>query len=529
MKKRSFVFGAILLGISSVLCKVLGAVYKIPLTNILGVQGMGIYYLIFPIYAFLLSITASSFATVIAKKISSAFGKNDFNKIMEYFSCGLILLLVLGVIFGGFLCALAKPIASLQGVEGAYICYVVIAPAIIAVCVQSAFKGLFQGLQDMVPTALSQILEQLVKLSLGFLFAKLMFSRGVIYGALGAIVGVCLAEVISCLFFVVYYFVFKFKNKVLFTFKKVKYNKIKTIFEILKEGLPFVLSSVILPMSLVIDSFLIINALKYLGFEKGFATSLLGVNSGMINTLIGLPTAICGGICVVIIPYISFALNKLDYKSIESKVKLSIKITIFLCVPCILFFSLFSKEILLLLYSGSFFGEASLNLASTLLIVSSINVLYLSLLQITTSILQALNRSFIPVLSLSVALIFKVVFEVFMVTNPYLNIVGAVISNSVCYFVSCAINIFFIKKEIHLEFSFYKLVFCPIICSLISSFGAFVFVKKIFSFSNLISVGLAFLIAGLGYSILIFVLRAIEKEEIKALFNKRNSVWCFFV
>ena len=523
MKKHSFVFGALLLGISGVLCKILGALYKIPLTNILGTQGMGIYYLIFPIYSFLLSIASYSLTIVISKKISQAFSSKNYFEINKVFKCGLILLVFLGLVLGLFVCFFSRIIARLQGVENAYVCYLVIAPAIIAVCIQSVFKGFFQGLQNMVPTALSQIIEQIVKLSLGFTFAFLLFKKGVVYGAFGALVGLSLSEIITCLFFVIYYIIFKAKNKFLFKFSKTKYNLFKEMWVIFKESLPFMLSSVILPMSLVIDSFLIINTLKYLGFEKGFATSLLGVNSGIINTLVGLPTAVCGAFCVVIIPYITFALSKKDYTNISNKIEISVKITFFLCLPCVLFFGIFSKEILSVLYSYSFAGEYSLNLASTLLTVSCINVLYLSFLQITTSVLQALNRSYLPVLSLSIALIFKVILEVLLISNPYINIVGAVISNSVCYFFSSVVNLIFIKKEIPLNFSFYRLIICPLISSLFSYFSAEVLLNLIFKSFSALNILISFLFAGLFYVILIFVLKGLSGKEIKAIFNRNKQ------
>lgn len=523
MKKHSFVFGALVLGISGVLCKILGAVYKIPLTNILGTQGMGIYYLIFPIYSFLLSITSSSLTIVISKKISHEYSRKNYFEINKIFNCSLILLSFLGVIFGALICILSKVIANLQGVENAYICYLVVSPAIIAVCIQSAFKGYFQGLQNMVPTALSQILEQVVKLSLGFTFALILFKRGVVYGALGALVGLSLSEIVTCLFFVVYYLIFKIKNKPLFNFNKTKYNKFKEMGKIFKESLPFMLSSVILPMSLVIDSFLIINILKYLGFEKSFATSLLGVNSGIINTLIGLPTAVCSGFCVVIIPYIAYALNKGDFNNISNKIEMTIKLTIILCLPCVLFFGVFSKEILSILYVHSFAGEYSLNLAATLLTVSGINVLYLSFLQITTSVLQALNKSYVPVLSLSVALIFKVILEVVLISNPYVNIAGAVISNSVCYFVSSIINIAFIKKEVMLNFSFYKIIVCPLICSLVACLFAVILIKFIFKSIAVFNILFSFLLAGGLYLILIFILKGISQKEINVMFNRKSG------
>ena len=325
------------------------------------------------------------------------------------------------------------------------------------------------------------------------------------------------------MFFIVYFFVFKIKNKQYFSFEKVKYNKLKEICILFKEGIPFILSSIILPLSLVIDSFLIINILKYLGFEKGFATSLLGMNSGIINTLVSLPTAICSGFSVVIIPYIAFALNRNDYKGISEKMALSIKFTIFLCLPCVLFFGVFSKEILTLLYSHSFAGEYALNLTSTILTISSINVLYLSFLQITTSFLQAINKSYIPVLSLSIALIFKVIAEVILISNPFVNIAGAVISNSICYATSSLINLYFIRKEVKVKFSFYKTIICPILCTLIACFCSVVLLKVIFVSTSFLNIIISFVLSAIVYFVFLFLLKGLSNDEIKIMFVKSKK------
>ena len=177
MKKQSFVFSAVILAISGIFCKILGAIYKIPLSNILGSQGMGIYYLVFPIYAFFLTLTSSSFTTAISKIVSKQMADNK--KLLAYktFKASLILLVFLGLIASIFLSIFSYFIAKLQGETNAYICYLIIAPSILLVAIICAFKGYFQGLQNMTPTALSQVIEQLIKLFTGFLLASLLVKK----------------------------------------------------------------------------------------------------------------------------------------------------------------------------------------------------------------------------------------------------------------------------------------------------------------------------------------------------------------
>ena len=526
MKKNSFVFGAIILAISGIICKILGAVYKIPLTNILGSQGMGIYYLIFPIYAFLLSFTSNSFSTALSKKVSSFLAEDKRQESHMLFRASIVFLSILGLLAGVVLGLLSKIISSLQGVENAFVCYIIIAPSVVVVAIGSAFKGYFQGLQNMIPTAISQVLSQLIKLAVGFLLASIFVKSGVVYGTVGALLGVTLSEVVSTLFFVIYYLIYKKKNKLKFNFSKSENNKKylwKYIKTIVKEAIPFTLTSVILPMSMVIDSFLIVNILKGQSFDKAFATSLLGLNSGVVNTLVGLPSTFSVGICMAIVPYITFALSKRRYEEISYKTVLAFKLSLFIAIPCTFVFAFFSPQILNLLYSSTFSSGYEFSFASTLLTLSAVNVLYLTLLQLSTSLLQAINRSYVPVISLSVALIFKVLCEVVLISNPYLNIAGAVLSNAVCYFVSTAINIYAFKKQIKLEFSFYKIVVCPLICGLLMSGVIYFLIILLAKFLSLkISFLISCVIGAILYLVLLFILKAFTKEETASLFSLKR-------
>ncbi len=526
MKKQSFFVGALLLAISGIICKILGAIYKIPLTNILGSQGMGVYYLIFPIYAFLLTLTSSSFTTAISRQVSNLVAEKQTLLAYKTFKASLLLLACLGSGAGVLLACFSRVIATLQGLENAFICYLSVAPSIFLVAISCAFKGYFQGLQNMTPTATSQVVGQLCKLSMGFLFAKILSAKGVIFGAIGALLGVTIAEGITALFFVIYFFIFKKKNQTYFNFsnaeeKEKEISQKYIIKHIFKTAIPFTLSSVILPMSMVIDSFLIVNILKSMHFDKLFATSLLGLNSGVVNTLVSLPSTLSVAVCMSIVPYITFSLSKKDFEGINKKTSLAIKLTMLVSLPCVFIFVLFSPYILKVLYSSTFSSIYEFNVASSLLTLSSINVLYLSFLQISTALLQAINRSYIPVISLSISLVIKVICEVILINIPNINIAGAVISNALCYLISSLINIYYFKTKIKIEFSFYRTIVTPFISSCVMSLVIFILLNIVGS--KTIGVVFSFVLGAIVYAILIFVLRTFNKDETSFFKLKKQS------
>lgn len=589
MKKQSFITGAIILTISGIICKILGAMYKIPLTNILGAQGMGIYYIIFPVYAFMLTFVSSCFTISISKKVSSAIAEDNFFSAQRYFKASLLLLSFFGMGLSIVMIVSAKIIARLQGLSNIYICYYIIAPSIVAVAVQSAFKGFFQGLQNMTPSAVSQVVEQIVKLTVGFSLASLLVGKGVLSGAVGALIGILISEIASCIFFLVSYFAFKIKNKEFFTnfsqksynfkqkydfsskktannnenafvkesdcllknndkrksltfacrAKNGKYKKMNKVRkfdlncsqtrlmkEVFLNAVPFMLSSLIMPLSLVIDSFLIVNILKSMGFEKFFATALLGLNSGVVSTLVGLPATISSSLCTTIVPYITYSLASGNTEAVSQKICMALKLTVIISLPCFFVFVFFSPNLIKILYS--FENVYEFNVASSLLTISSISVFYLSILQLTIAILQAFGKTYIPVVNLSIGLLIKVFFEIVLINIPYLNISGAIVSNIVCYFVPCLLNVVQIKKIIPIVPNIWQTFISPAISSgmMICGIYASLFVIVNF-FSYKLSSLISFAIGAIIYFICILFFKTFSKDELQlfAIFRiKKKSI-----
>ena len=524
MKKQSFFAGTLLLTISAIFSKILGAIYKIPLTKILGSLGNGIYYMIFPIYAFLLTFVSNSFVNALSQMVSREVAKGFYKKAQRTFCASLFLLFCLSVALSVILVLFSRQIARYQGLDSAYVCYFAISPAIIFVGLSSAFRGYFQGMQNMVPSSISQITTQIAKLSFGFALASLFAKRGAIYGTLGGIIGITISEGCSFLFFVVYYIVFKRKNKSLFLSKENPPQFFALVGKVFKSSIPFTLSSIILPLSMLVDSFLIVNLLKEGGFNKFFATELLGLNSGVVGTLISLPSTLSISICITIVPYITFALSKGDIKDVHTKATLAIKLSLIVAIPCVFVFCFFSKEVISLLYGFGSTYETSLS--SSLLSLASINVLYLSILQISTSLLQSIGKPYVPVLSLLCALVLKVFCETIFVGSPYFNISGAVLANILCYMISSFINIIYLRRQIPLSSNIYRSVFAPVLSSVLMSAGIFLTLKMLSPLvSSSLAVILSFLSGVIVFFLLVFILGTFDKKERQLLFSfKRRRI-----
>ncbi|MCQ2387762.1 MAG: oligosaccharide flippase family protein, partial [Clostridia bacterium] len=172
VKEKSILKGATILGIGTFLAKLLGAIYRIPLTRLIGGEGIGLYQMIFPVYTVLLEFSGIGLPNALAKIISS---KKE-NKEIEAIKCVNVskkLFIKLGFICSVFMCTFSFFISKLQGNTNATISYIFLSPAIIFVSIISCYRGYFQGFSEMKPTAISQVLEQMVKVGFGLLFAKL--------------------------------------------------------------------------------------------------------------------------------------------------------------------------------------------------------------------------------------------------------------------------------------------------------------------------------------------------------------------
>lgn len=521
MKKQSFFFGAVLLTASSVISKIIGAIYKIPLTNLLGPQGLGIYYIIFPVYAFLITFVSTSYTLSISRMVSSEIGGGSLYMARKTLYASLFLLTIVGAVLASILIVASRVIADLQGVENAYICYLAIAPAIVMVAMSSSFKGYFQGLQNMTPSAVSQVVEQIVKLAVGFTLATILSRHGALKATMGAIIGISVSEAVTLIFFVIWFFVHKARNPATKS-QNEKANIFVLSSKVMKTTLPFLLSSIITPLSLMIDSFLIVNILRNAGFDKYFATALLGLNSGVVNTLVNLPTTLSSSICVTIIPYITYALSKGDFNTISKRSLLAFKVTTIISIPCTIVFLLFGGQVISLLYSSGM-SSAESTLSVSLLSIASFNVLYISLLQITTALLQAISKAYIPVISLSLSLAVKVLLEVLLVSIVPLNIFGAIISAGASYALSSIINLIYLRKHININFSPYRIVIAPILSS-----GAMVgaITLTFIILKGLVPSSIATLSAFFGgavvYMLMIFITKVFEKDEFEKLFKRRK-------
>ena len=440
LAKKSIITGALVLGVGAFIAKALGAVYRIPLTNLLGSEGLGLYQMVFPIYTLLLDFSGTGVPSAISKLIANESPLNRENKAKQYLLSSLRLLFYFGLIFTILMAVFSKVIASLQGNVNAYLGYVFLAPSIFLVALISCFRGYFQGLMDMKPTAISQIIEQVFKLSLGLVLVS-VFLPNVKYAVAGATLAITFSELIALLYLFLHY------KKNFSTFNISEFNPKKLYKPIIKTTIPITLTGIMIPLSHVIDSFVIVNILS---LYTNDATGLYGIFSGACHTIINLPVSICYAIAMVAIPSVASSRCECDKRKNATK---SILYTLGISVPASIVSFLFAPTIIRLLFGGLTLTEREI--AIKLLKILSVNIILLSLAQTTNAVLIGKGRIYVPVFSLLVGTILKTIMNIIVLKNQSISIFGAGISLIACYFLVCLINLIvvFTKRDKHADTS----------------------------------------------------------------------------
>jgi len=551
MKKRNFIYGAIILTLSALLSKILGAVYRIPLTNLLGTQGMGIYQMIFPVYMVLLVISSSGIPVAISRLVSEQVAKGNKKQAVKILKSALILTSIIGVACGLIVFFSANFIASLQGNSLASIGYLAVAPAIALGSIVSAFRGYFEGLQDMRPTAFSEVIEQIAKVALGLVFATYLLPLGIEYGALGAILGITVGEIASLLTIMVIYF---FANKEYYKKDniKVKQNQpqnagdkeqtylsintdeknsihkketlnlenssmLKIAKVIFFRSVPITLSASIIPITLFIDSILIINLLANSGFNIGDSTSLFGIQTGIVNSLISLPIIISISLSTAILPTLSAARTIKNRKEINFKTSLAIKIVWLIALPCFAGFLLLGTDITRFLYSnGLETGRVNeLEIAGNLIQIVAICVVYNSFTRIFLATLHALHKSYLAVRNLIISSMFKIILTIILVSVNLFNIYGASIASAFSYAVASLLCLMSVKKYVTFKFNIKYFLINPLLAILGLS-ASIILLKNILN--NFLSANVTTIItiavSGLVYFFILTYLKVFNSDEL---------------
>ena len=435
MKKDSYIHGAAFHAGGMLDAKIIGAIYRIPLSNIIGAEGIGIYQLVFPVYALLITMMGSGIPTTLSRLIAEKNTEGNLKGAKALFRNALLFFLIIGLSGALVLILISGLLGRIQNNSAVVTGYRLIAPAILMSTLIAAFRGWFQGNMNMKPSAISQITEQLVKLILGLLFAKIFIKYGLQYAVWGAIASITVSEIVALLIIFINFLV---KHGRISEGRLSENISRKALFkELIAVMVPITLGGITLPLVQFIDSLLIVNLLKGAGNSILLSTKMYGMLSGPVGSLINMPVVLTLAFAVSVVPVVSRSRIERDINSIRAKSGISVKLTFVIGVPSALALFALAEPVMNVLYPK--LSAYEIQLGAGLLKVSSISILLLSIMQIYTALLQAIDRAYTPFINMAIGGVVKIVLTVILIR--YYGIYGAAISTIIAYISVALLNI----------------------------------------------------------------------------------------
>ena len=462
MKKDSFLKGAAILGAAGIIVKIMGAFFRIPLGRIIGSEGLGYYQVGYPIYTFLLAFSAAGFPTAISKLVSEKRAQDNHKGAYQVFKVSFILLLIIGSISSiGLALGARYFVDTIIESPNAYYAVLTLAPALFFVSLLAAFRGYFQGMKNMIPSAISQIVEQFGRVLLGLTLAVVLLPRGVEIAATSPSFGATIGGLLAFLYMLIVFY--RARRKEILN-PEIKLGEEDTftgvVRDLFKISIPITIGASVLPLISMMDSLIVLRRLQQIGFTYAEANQLFGQLTGMAVTLINLPQVLTVALAASIVPVISESVTMGNFESVKKDTQTAFRISMLLGLPAAVGLGVLSTPIMKLLFPAE---PASVG---EILLFLSVAVLFLTQVQTLTGILQGVGKPIVPVRNLMIGAGVKLATTYVLTGIPSLNVKGAALGTVAAYLVASVLNFIAVKKYTNTQFDVVKVFIKPIISAL---------------------------------------------------------------
>ena len=528
--KNYLVQGSIL-AVASIIAKIIGMIYRFPLTNTLGNEGNSYYSTANEVYNIVLMISSFSLPLAVSKLVSERIHKGEYKNAHRVFLCAMRFALIAGgalalltYVFAG---VITKYVLS---IELAVYALRVLAPAIFVFAIVGVFRGFFQGYSNMTPTAVSQVIEQIVNAIFTVVCANIMYSYGVslaqengnellgpAWGAAGGTFGTVVSITVAMLFMMFVYTVQKS------TLKRQMRRDVTTHLEseraiyrtMILTIIPIVLSTLIYNISNVADQGVFNKILLSQGYTEKQYTSIWGIYSGQFRVLMNVPLSLASCLAPSVVPSLTAAMARGDRGDARRKIRTSVRFTMIITIPCAVGMAALAKPILTMLYPSL---ETGRPLAVGIMQAGALLIILYAFSTLTTGILQGLGKLQTPLINNAAALVIHFILLYVMLTAGNLNIYAVVWSNICFALIVSVLNAIAIARFLHYRQEWKRTFLIPVIVSIIMGAAAYL-IYQLFHlvFGNTISVLFAILAGVATYGIGLISFKGITVEEIAAL------------
>lgn len=527
-KNSSFLMQGIILAAAGIITRLIGIAYRIPVNNILGDEGQGFYGCAFSIYNIALLLTSYSLPLAVSKLVSARVSKKEYKNAMRIFKGALLFAIIVGAVVGIIVFVGAEFIAGeIMSLKLSAYALRVLAPGLFIVAVMGVVRGFFQGMGTMVPTALSQIVEQIVNAIVSIIGASYLLEMGkkvkeakentsvpYAYGAAGGTLGTVSGALIGLIFLVLVMMLFYPTLK-----RRVQKDKTKNlegygdIYSVLLLTIaPVILSTAIYNISETLDQGIFSNIMVAQGHTEKETAELLGMFTGKYNTLINIPLAVANALGASLIPSLTATVASGTKKQIHAKINMVIRFVMMIAIPCAVGFLVLAEPILDLLYNGN------IEIPARMLQLGAITVIFYCLSTVTNAILQGINKMTTPVKHGAISLVIHLIGIYIMLVFFKWEIYAVVAGNIIFSLSMCILNARALKQAVRYQQEIKRTFLIPLGASAIMGVITFTtyFLIKI-ALPNAMATILALAFAVLVYGICLLKFGALTADEVVAL------------
>ncbi len=512
--RQSFLHGAAVLGIAVAVVKFLGFLGKIPLINILGGDGYGHYNIAYSVYNVMLIISTAGLPVAVSKLVAEANAKGRAKETAKILRLALSVFLVVGLVTSGAMFLFAQQFADIMKSSSSAATIRAIAPSVFFLVVMSALRGYYQGMSNMYPTAVSQIIEALVKVVLGVALSWWLLDAGypIEVAAAGAVGGMTVGTVLAMIYLMLRK---AFDRRPLAGLSEDTSSSKIIVKQILAIAIPVTLGSGMLALTNFIDTLLVMSRLQTAaGFTQDQARWLYG-SYGLAQTMFNFPGSFIVPFAVSVVPNVAAAVTRGDLKRASKTIETSIRITSILAFPAAAGLSVLAWPILNLLFSDR---PDEVIAATQPLRVLGIAVFFNSVVMLTNSVLQSIGKVRIPVFTMLIGAVIKIAANWILVGIPEININGAPIGTTLCYATITILNLIVIARNIKPTPNLLRMFGRPLIATIVMAAGAWaVYGLMARFFVPKIAVLAAILVAVVVYFICVIAMRVVTKEDLLLL------------
>ena len=521
--KTNFLIQGSILAIAGVLVRVIGIIYRIPVNNILGEEGIAYYSAAFDVYSIFLLISSMSMPIAISKIVSSKVARGEIKNAYRAFVGAVVIGFTIGITVFAIVFFGAESFASICGYPSAAYAIKVLAPVLFIMSILGVLRGFFQGMGTMIPTAISQILEQIANAIVSIVGAMYLFNAGKVAGesaalgaagsTLGTLAGAAVALVFMTLVFIIYLPVIKRQIRRNRGVQPEGYQSLSK--ELLYTIIPVLLSTTIYNFSSIFDSAVFGNISgRIFKMTEPEYSSLYGVYSGTFKLLTTAPIAVASALSSAIIPSIIRSVEQKDRHNTFNKIESSMRLTMIISIPAGVGLSVLARPILDLLFNLKRLDEAT-----GIMRFAILTVVVFSMSTLTNAVLQGIGKMKIPVINalISMGIHYVVLILFLIIFKPNLYIV--VIADILFGFVVCVLNSMAIYKNIGYRQEFLKTFVLPFVASAIMGVAGYAVNFIMFKVTgiNALSCVFAIIVSVIVYGISLLLIKGIGEDEIRML------------